>query len=63
MNKGMSVALLVLGIVLLIWGGSATACGPGVADLGSFTLSTEVVDIGSVAVGLVGGLPAVLSVV
>ena len=24
MNKGMSVALLVVGIVLLIWGGNAT---------------------------------------
>ncbi|MCI0746187.1 MAG: hypothetical protein L0Y58_12345, partial [Verrucomicrobia subdivision 3 bacterium] len=34
-----------------------------VAELGSFGLSTEAVDAASVAVGPVGGLPAVLSVV
>ena len=34
-----------------------------VAELGSFSLSTEVADATSVAVGPVGGLPAVLSVV
>lgn len=34
-----------------------------IAELGSFGLSTEVVDTASVAVGPMGGLPAVLSVV
>ncbi len=34
-----------------------------VAELGSFSLSTEAVDAASVAVGPVGGLPAVLSAV
>jgi hypothetical protein len=33
------------------------------SELGSFDLSTEAVDNASVAVGLVGGLPAVLSAV
>jgi hypothetical protein len=41
----------------------STRAAEAVAELGSFSLSTEVIENTSVAVGPVGGLPAVLSVV